>query len=599
MRPTRRAATLAVPLGRGVVRLAAIFALASFGPLALLTISGVAQLRSLVIIAAAALGLSLCAGLVFLVFALQARHSAEKQLGASEHRFKQLVEALPMGLFVMTPDGKPYLANREAQRLLGKGADPNTSVDELAQTYEAFIAGTDELYPTDKLPVVRAMHGEYSLLDDMEIRRGEGDVVPLEVRGAPIYDADGELMYAVAMFTDITERREAQRAVERAKAEAERANHAKSVFLSRMSHELRTPLNAILGFAQILDMDERSEEDTESIHTIMKGGRHLLDLINELLDIARVEAGELPLSMEVVEVDEALREAIELIRPMAEQRAVRLSEFSLGDGPHYVTADRQRLKQVLLNLLSNAVKYNRDAGKVTASVENGYPHGVRITIADTGHGLSADQLDRVFAPFDRLGAEQSTIEGTGLGLTLTKSLIELMGGEIGVESSPGDGSTFWIELPVAHSPLADVTPLPPHISHDPLPEGPNRTVLCIEDNVSSIKLLERVFEHRPNIRMLAAAQGSLGLDLARLHYPDLILLDLNLPDTHGINVLAQLSEEPETAKIPVVVMSADATPGQIQRLMDAGARDYLTKPIDVAQCLELLDSVFADSKTGA
>ena len=583
--------------GRGVLRLAALFAVASFLPLAVLTVSGVAELKSLVVVAAAALGLALCAGLVLLVFSLEARYRAERQLSRSEHRFKQLVDAMPMGVFVMTPDGKPYLANLEAQRLLGRGADPDARLDELAQTYDAYIAGTDDLYPNDKLPVVRAMRGEYCIADDMEIHRGPNDIVPLEVRGAPIHDGDGELMYAVAVFMDISERRQAQHAIEAARTEAERANQAKSMFLSRMSHELRTPLNAILGFAQILEMDVTSEEDIESVQTIIRGGHHLLNLINELLDISRVEAGELPLSLETVEADEALHEAIELVRPMAEQRFIRLMDLSIGDGPHYVKADRQRLKQVLLNLLSNAVKYNVDAGRVTASVENGIPERLRITIADTGIGIPPDHLDRVFAPFDRLGADQSSIEGTGLGLTLTKSLVELMGGEIGVESSPGDGSTFWIELPASESPLSNIAPLPPHVAHDPTPDGVKRTVLCIEDNVSSIKLLERVFEHRPHIRMLAATQGSLGIDLARLHYPDLILLDLNLPDTHGINVLQQLQEEPETAKIPVVVISADATPGQIQRLRAAGARDYITKPINVGECLELLDTMFAVAKT--
>jgi CheY-like chemotaxis protein/anti-sigma regulatory factor (Ser/Thr protein kinase) len=297
-------------------------------------------------------------------------------------------------------------------------------------------------------------------------------------------------------------------------------------------------------------------------------------------------------------VNEALHEALELVRPMAEQCNVRLSKYAEDDEPRYVIADKQRMKQVLLNLLSNAVKYNREMGRVTAIVESGPPERVRISVIDTGMGIPDDQLNRVFEPFDRLGAEQGNIEGTGLGLALSRSIAELMGGSIGVHSVLGDGSTFWLELPTADSPTEDAHPALPESSRDPQPAGPSRTVLCIEDNIASIKLLERVLEHRPKVRLLAASQGSLGVDLARLHHPDLIFLDLNLPDIHGIDVLEQLHTDEQTAAIPVVVLSADATPGQIQRLMDAGARDYLTKPINVANCLALVDTVFATSSTG-
>ena len=385
-----------------------------------------------------------------------------------------------------------------------------------------------------------------------------------------------------------------------AKDEAEKANQAKSDFLSRMSHELRTPLNAILGFGQLLEMDHLSSEQRESVQHILKGGRHLLGLIDEVLEIARIETGHLVMSAEPVRVSEVLQEALDLVRPMAAVKKVRLNNEQGATADRHVLADRQRLKQVFLNLCSNAVKYNHEGGMVTLSCEETANGRMRVKVTDTGPGIPQDKIGRLFTPFDRLGAEQSEVEGTGLGLSLSKRLVGAMGGTLGVDSVPGRGSTFWLEFPVVESPLERLEKaggdLPAPV--EPEPSRKARVVLYIEDNLSNLKLIQRLLAHRPEVRLIPAMQGRLGLQLAREHHPDLILLDLQLPDILGSEALRQLREMPETREIPVVVISADATPGRIDRLLAAGAWKYLTKPLDVKKFLAVLDEALEERKAG-
>ncbi len=396
-------------------------------------------------------------------------------------------------------------------------------------------------------------------------------------------------LYAQLVEAHEGERRERQRA-QRAEEAAAAANRAKSEFLSRMSHELRTPLNAILGFGQVLEMERLETAQRESVGYILKAGHHLLGLIDEVLDIARIEAGRLRLSLEPVSVKVTLDEARSLIRPLAEERKIRLRVEPPERADLYVLADPQRLKQVLLNLLSNGVKYNREGGEVTLSCEEAHGNRLRFKVTDTGPGIPPDRIERLFAPFERLGAEGTGVEGTGLGLALSKALVEAMAGALGVESVVGRGSTFWMELPRAES-------LEPEIARaaESAPGGPalrsGSALLYIEDNLSNVKLIEHVLARRPQVRLLTAIQGRLGLDLAREHRPGLILLDLHLPDISGDNVLRQLREDARTRDIPVVILSAEASPGQIQRLLDAGAHQYLTKPIDVRKLLGIVDEV--------
>ncbi|HEX8833899.1 MAG TPA: ATP-binding protein, partial [Abditibacteriaceae bacterium] len=382
-------------------------------------------------------------------------------------------------------------------------------------------------------------------------------------------------------------------ALKAATAEAERASAAKSEFLSRMSHELRTPLNAILGFAQLLEMDELEADQRSGVKQILKSGRHLLELVNEVLDIASIDAGRLSLSCEPVQLSDLAEETIAMLRPLAEARSIRFeNNIEIG----HVFADQQRLKQVLLNLMSNAIKYNRVGGKVRLSSALVETERVRFEVADTGPGIPLDGQQKMFSPFERLDAGQKGIEGTGIGLTISQRLVHLMGGEIGLYSVENEGTTFWVELPGAEDPA--------HLeeSQQAKPTGKggattsttnhnfDRTVLYIEDNLSNLSLIENLFARRANIRLLTAMQGRRGLELACEHRPDLILLDVHLPDMPGDEVLYHLRAEAATQGIPVVMLSADATPRQAERLLAAGATDYLTKPLDVKRFLHLIDT---------
>jgi PAS domain S-box-containing protein len=381
----------------------------------------------------------------------------------------------------------------------------------------------------------------------------------------------------------------------RMEAEADRANRAKSEFLSRMSHELRTPLNGIIGFAQLLELDALSDEQRESVDHILKGGRHLLSLINEVLDIARIESEKLSISLEPVLTAEVVQSAVDLVRPQAAARRVSLLMAGAEMDSRYVLADRQRLQQVLLNILSNAVKYNRDGGTITVSCDERADR-VRLTVRDSGYGIAPAMLERLFTPFDRLGAEQTGIEGTGLGLALSKRLVDAMGGALLVESQVGEGTTFGVELPRAENLADPITTADERRNDDAATPKTRGSVLYIEDNVANLRLLERILARRPGLTLLSAMQGRRGLELARDHRPGAIILDLHLPDLPGSEVLKHLREDPQTREIPVVILSADATPGQTARLLAQGAHAYLTKPVDVAQLLALIDELLGGSK---
>ena len=392
---------------------------------------------------------------------------------------------------------------------------------------------------------------------------------------------------------------------EAAREEAEAANLAKSEFLSRMSHELRTPLNAILGFGQILDMRASEPQERENIRQILKAGRHLLGLINEVLDIARIESGHMSLSLEPIAAGLVVQEALDLVRPLASGRNVSLFNGVMGENADkHLLADQQRFKQVLLNLMSNAVKYNREGGAVFIGCEiiasppetRGGLHiegRLRFIVRDTGHGLSPEDISKLFVPFERLGAARTQIEGTGIGLTLCKRLVEAMNGQIGVLSEIGQGSTFWVELPLVSSPLEQAA-LEAGAAHGSTASavGNHKTILYIEDNLSNINLIEQALrEQNVQANFLTAMQGSVGLELATQHRPDLILLDVHLPDIMGDAVLRRLKDDAKTRDIPVVVLSADATPSQIERLMAGGAQAYLTKPLDLKQFFSVLEEV--------
>jgi signal transduction histidine kinase/ActR/RegA family two-component response regulator len=419
---------------------------------------------------------------------------------------------------------------------------------------------------------------------------------PFEMAHRGFQEANASLLRVKAdLERQIVEREQAEAAARLAGEQAERANTAKSEFLSRMSHELRTPLNAVLGFGQLLEMDPLNEEQRENVEQILKGGKHLLELINEVLDIARIESGRISLSMEPVLVDETVNETVALIQPLAAERGISL-HVEVPSGIGYVRADRQRMKQVLLNLLSNGVKYNRQGGSLSLRCVSDPVTGVRMDVRDDGPGISQDGLRRLFVPFDRLGAEQSGVEGTGLGLALSKRLTEAMGGTLEVKSALGKGSTFSLCLPTTDAP-EQLLEAAEEIGRSPSePVGEIATLLYVEDNPANLKLIERVMATQPAYRLLSAMQGGLGVDLARQHHPDLVLLDLNLPDMSGGEVLRRLQNDPQTKDIPVIVISADATKDRVRSLLAAGATAYLTKPLNIRGLLDVVGETLKEAE---
>jgi signal transduction histidine kinase/ActR/RegA family two-component response regulator len=379
------------------------------------------------------------------------------------------------------------------------------------------------------------------------------------------------------------------------------ATKAKNAFLSSTSHELRTPLNAILGFAQLLQLSELSDEDNDGVERILGAGHHLLALINELIDIARIESGDLSLSLEPVLIRPLIEEASQLMAPIAAERSIRI----IRDCAHTALAacaDRQRLVQVLVNLISNAVKYNHRGGSITVSCAEEGTGQVIITVSDTGPGLSPENIERIFVPFERLGAEQTAVEGTGIGLPLARALTEAMCGQLTASSVLGQGSAFTVGLPRA----PDLVRVPaPGLARASLaqagphaPAGASIRILYIEDNPANVEVVSRFLRGRPNIRLRSETSGRAGLECAARDMPDLIMLDLHLPDMHGDQVLSELKAEPATAAIPVVVLSADASRGVIRRLLAGGALAYLTKPIELAELGDLLDTFAAAQAQG-
>jgi signal transduction histidine kinase/FixJ family two-component response regulator len=387
----------------------------------------------------------------------------------------------------------------------------------------------------------------------------------------------------------------AQEESQEARGIAEVASLAKSEFIAAMSHELRTPLNAVVGFAQLLNMaEDRPAADREQISRILQAGRHLEELTDQVLDIARIEAGHLDLALIPTAWEEGVAEAIALVRPLAAERHIAVECVSTATHP-FVVADKLRLRQVLLNLLSNAVKYNRDGGTVTVEVverSDSSPEMVRTRVHDTGRGIAPDHIARLFFPFDRLGAETTGTPGAGLGLALTKGLVESMGGAIGVDTTLGTGSTFWFDLPkgVVHEPGIDVAVETQSLV---LPTLSHATVVVVDDNEANLDLLRRVLARRPGIRAVFARDGAEALALVFAEIPDLVLLDMRLPIIEGSEVLRRIKADPRTAQVPVVVLSGVADSETVRRTRLDGADGYLTKPFDVHELLDLTDRLLA------
>jgi PAS domain S-box-containing protein len=527
------------------------------------------------------------AGLALADRALRLRSDVEDELRRSEVFLASVVENIPSMVFVKDADDLRYLKmNRAGLALLG-------------HPWRDLIGRNDfDLFPDDL--AARSTAQDRDVLDSGElldvpaewVLTKDGQERILHTRKIPIFGADGRPAYLLGISHDVSEQHQASVAVDMARQVADAANNAKNEFLSRMSHELRTPLNAVLGFGQLLQLERLTGDQRSSVDQVVVAGRHLLGLIDGVLDLSRVESGDLHLTLGPVSVSEVIGEAVGMMEPLAAARNVRIVVDPTACEKTFVRADRQRFTQALVNVIANAVKYNRDGGEIRITCRPMADDDVRTTIEDTGVGIAEQDMARLFIPFERLGAADSEVEGTGLGLVLTKQFVEAMAGAIGVTSTVGVGTSVWIDLPLVDAPSTSEpeAAAPSEFDLAPAPPLGPRKLLYIEDNVANVKLLERLLTSRPEITLLTAMQGRLGLEIAREHQPSLILLDVHLPDMSGEEVLLRLRADEPTNSIPVFVLSADASPGQVDRLLAAGATGYLTKPFDIPHLLSLIDT---------
>jgi PAS domain S-box-containing protein len=450
--------------------------------------------------------------------------------------------------------------------------------------YDMAWKATADLYRQDDAEVIATGREKLSFEEPMELP--DGSRIWLSTSKVPLRDIHGVVTGVLGTYENITARKQTEQALIAAKNEAERANRAKSEFLSRMSHELRTPMNAILGFAQILELDPLKPDQLDSVHEIHRAGDHLLELINELLDLSRIESGKMSIALQPVGVKAAIAGATQIIQPLL--KANNISLLDKCNDQATVLADPTRLKQVLLNLLSNAAKYSHKGGQVQISCHPLDASRLRISVTDNGPGIPSEKLASLFTPFERLGAEFSAIDGTGIGLALAKQLTELMGGELDLDSIPGEGSTFWIELASAAHQSAETTHM---LTDDVATSSASQplSLLYIEDNPANLRLVEALLRHHPQIRLLTAITGELGLDMARRYQPGLILLDIHLPGMDGYAVLEALKAEPGTRNIPVIALSADAMSYDIERGLHAGFNSYLTKPVHLSELMKAVE----------
>jgi len=551
------------------------------------------------------------AGLIIGYLFVGTDNTARKQVEAEQARLderlrdqqfytRSLIESIIDALITTDPQGLISDVNEQTEALMGR------SRDELIGTpFRNYFTDPERAQRCIERVLSELKLTNYELTAETPGRRQ----TVVSCNATPFYDRDRRLCGVIATARDVTERKrldgalqESNQQLNGARITAERANLAKSDFLSSMSHELRSPLNAILGFAQLMDsgLPAPTPAQKDSIEQILQAGWYLLELINEVLDLSLIESGKVSLSLEPVSLAEVLADCQAMIEPQARGSGIQV-EFSLPGGEVSVHGDRTRLKQIFVNLLSNAIKYNRVGGSVDVRCAPAARGRLRISFQDTGDGLSADKQTHLFEPFNRLGQEGGVEQGTGIGLVVCKRLVALMGGEIGVDSTVGVGSLFWVEL--AGADAAATALAAPHGATTPLPVAAlglhRHTVLCVEDNSANLKLVAQLVARRPDIHLLSARDGRRGIDLARAALPDVILMDINLPGIGGMVALRILAGDPATAHIPVVALSANAMPRDIEKGLEAGFFRYLTKPIKVNEFMDTLDLALEAAQSAA
>jgi PAS domain S-box-containing protein len=516
------------------------------------------------------------------------RVQAESALRESSERLRSILDNVPLGVMFLDPQGYLIECNPRLCAMTGLS---------LADLLGRSVA---ELVDTGDASLIRGMRRELvrgdtlSVVDAVRLHGAAAPGITVRVSATAMRDGHGRMLRMVAVVEDITEHLRLK-ASELALHQAEAANHAKSEFLSRMSHELRTPLNAMIGFAQLLGLDRDPAlpaHQRDWTQQIQRAGWHLLELINETLDLARIESGAVQLTMAPLHLAPMVAACCSMVAGQAAQRQLRLRE-ELDPAAGGVMADATRLKQVLTNLLSNAVKYNRVGGNVTLSTQLRPDGRVDISVVDSGLGMTPEQVSRLFQPYNRLGREHSSIEGTGIGLVITQRLTELMGGQLAVTSQAGVGTSFVLTLPAA---AGTVAPPMRFTETSPAPYQ-QRLVHYVEDNETNIEVMRGVLAQRAQVLLKTSMLGLDGLAAIRRDRPDLVLLDMHLPDISGLELLRHLKQDDDVADIPVIVVSADATSGQMEQALTLGALHYVTKPLEVADFLALVDSTLESADT--
>ncbi len=499
------------------------------------------------------------------------------------------------------------LFNVGAERLLGYRADevvnqisPSDMHDPqevMARAQALSLELETPIAPGFEALSFKASRGIEDVYELTKIRK-DGSRFPAIVSITALRDDYGEIIGYLLIGTDNTVRKQVESELHEALDAAEKANRAKTDFLSSMSHELRTPLNAILGFAQLMEsgLPHPTPSQQRSLDQILKAGWYLLELINEILDLALIESGKVTLSREPVSLAEVMQECRAMIEPQAQKRSIGLT-FPQFEIPWFVKADRTRVKQVLINLLFNAIKYNQPGGAVAVEYSLAQSGSLRISVRDTGAGIAPELIAQLFQPFNRLGKEAGSEEGTGIGLVVTKRLVELMGGSIGVDSTVGVGSVFWFELSLTTAPTLAAHEAE-HAALAQMPDGaPQHTLLYVEDNPANLELVEQIIARRPDLRLLSAADANIGIEFARAYLPEVILMDINLPGISGVEAMKILHADPATAHIPIIALSANALKHDIDKALAAGFFNYLTKPIKVNAFMDALDVALKYAQT--
>ena len=522
----------------------------------------------------------------------------EAALRESEARQVRIIQASSDGIWEWYADRGGFHFSHRCWELLGY----NDLDDVLTEGEDKLKIWRRHIYPPDLSKFDNAlrdhMAGKGPFEVEYRLMSCSGDIRWIRGRGRAVFNEQGQPIMMSGSNMDITEVKRAEERVLQAKELAEKANQAKSAFLSSMSHELRTPLNAILGYTQLFEYDGNlTGQQVANMREIRKAGEHLLQLINDVLDLAKIESGKMTVSLEPVLVARVLDECFTLVQPQADARGIRLYASMADQEQTYVVADHVRFKQALLNLLSNAIKYNRVGGEVEVRLEPLPLERLRINVRDTGRGIPLDRQSEVFQPFNRLSAENSTIEGSGVGLVITKQLVEMMQGKLDFTSAEEQGTNFWIELPTAGEwNLASISASSERSDYSPVELQIKRQckVLYVEDNPSNIRLLQQIFARYPQLTLEVAEEAFLGIYKARSQQPDLIILDINLPGMDGYEVLKVLKMDEQTHHIPVLGLSANAMPYDIERGKKSGFYDYLTKPVQINQLLAAFNQLLQD-----